>query len=197
MISISDMQLLGIDGVRSRIGELKEKLGASDPVAGFSQAVSGAMSGMGPLSGELKPFPIGPGGAATRPIEPDDALRSMIRDAALQNGVDENLFESLVAAESSFDPNARSRAGAMGLTQLMPSTAKSLGISDPFDPAQNLNGGAKYLASMLQRFGRADLALAAYNAGPGKVEEYGGIPPYKETQAYVDRIMKLYKEKSR
>lgn len=197
MISIGDMQLLGIDGVRSRIGELKEKLGASDPVAGFSQAVSGAMSGMGPLSGELKPFPIGPDGAATRPIEPDDALRSMIRDAALQNGVDENLFESLVAAESSFDPNARSRAGAMGLTQLMPSTAKSLGISDPFDPAQNLNGGAKYLASMLQRFGRADLALAAYNAGPGKVEEYGGIPPYKETQAYVDRIMKLYKEKSR
>ncbi|HVL39761.1 MAG TPA: lytic transglycosylase domain-containing protein, partial [Fimbriimonadaceae bacterium] len=106
------------------------------------------------------------------------------------------LLDALVAEESAYDPNARSRAGAMGLSQLMPGTARELGVADPFDPAQNLRGGAKYLAQMLQRFGDLRLALAAYNAGPGAVEKAGlAVPPYRETQEYVERVMKSYQEK--
>ncbi|MBL1153191.1 MAG: lytic transglycosylase domain-containing protein, partial [Armatimonadetes bacterium] len=105
------------------------------------------------------------------------------------------LLDSLVAAESGYDPAARSRAGALGLTQLMPSTATALGVAQPFDPEQNLSGGAKYLSQMLQKFGSLEKALAAYNAGPGAVERHGGIPPYAETQAYVRRVMSLYNAK--
>jgi soluble lytic murein transglycosylase-like protein len=95
-----------------------------------------------------------------------------------------------VSQESGFDPNARSGAGALGLTQLMPGTAASLGVSNPLDPAQSLQGGAKYLRQQLDRFGGDErLALAAYNAGPGAVARYGGVPPYSETQNYVNSVM--------
>jgi soluble lytic murein transglycosylase-like protein len=114
----------------------------------------------------------------------------MAVEAALRNGIDPGLFEALVEQESGFDPMARSRVGAMGLSQLMPDTARSLGVNNPFDPAENLDGGARYLSQMLDRFGDPKLALAAYNAGPGAVEKFGNqVPPYQETQKYVDRIM--------
>ena len=114
--------------------------------------------------------------------------RSLASQIAVEEGVDPDLFMRLVDAESSFDPNAKSSAGAIGLTQLMPGTANALGV-DPTDPVQNLRGGARYLKQQMDRFGDPSLALAAYNAGPGNVSKYGGIPPFKETQAYVDRIM--------
>jgi soluble lytic murein transglycosylase-like protein len=115
---------------------------------------------------------------------------ALISDAAQRNGVDPALLKGLIRQESNFNPNARSGAGAAGLTQLMPSTAAGLGVGDPTDPAQAIEGGARYLRQQLDRFGGdASKALAAYNAGPGAVERFGGVPPYEETQNYVRRVL--------
>jgi soluble lytic murein transglycosylase-like protein len=110
--------------------------------------------------------------------------------AAAKHGIDPALLRALVRQESGFDPAARSPAGATGLTQLMPGTAASLGVTDATDPAQALDGGARYLRQQLDRFGGDErLALAAYNAGPGAVARHGGVPPYAETQQYVERVL--------
>ncbi|MDN5568414.1 MAG: lytic transglycosylase domain-containing protein [Paracoccus sp. (in: a-proteobacteria)] len=106
------------------------------------------------------------------------------RAAAQRNGIPEDLFLRLVQQESGWNPNAKSHKGAMGLAQLMPGTAAKLGVNAS-DPVQNLNGGARYLRMMYNQFGNWNLALAAYNAGPGAVQKYGGIPPYRETRNYV------------
>lgn len=113
---------------------------------------------------------------------------SLAREAAAGEGIPEDLFLNLVQAESAFNPGATSKAGAHGLAQLMPGTAKQLGV-DINDPVQNVKGGARYLREQYDKFGDWSLALAAYNAGPGAVQKYGGIPPYKETQAYVKKIL--------
>lgn len=110
------------------------------------------------------------------------------RHAARSNGVPEDLFLRLVQQESNWNPVAKSHKGALGLAQLLPQTAQGLGV-DPLNPKENLHGGAKYLAQQYRTFGSWHLALAAYNAGPGAVLKYGGIPPYKETQNYVRKIM--------
>ena len=111
----------------------------------------------------------------------------MARDAARRHGVPEDLFLRLVQQESGWNPNARSHKGAMGLAQLMPQTARVLGV-DPKDPGQNLEGGARYLKQQFVKFKDWRLALAAYNAGPGAVEKHGGVPPYRETKNYVKII---------
>lgn len=111
----------------------------------------------------------------------------MARAAARKHGVPEDLFLRLVQQESNWNPAAKSHKGALGLAQLMPQTAKSLGV-DPTVPVENLEGGARYLARQFRKFGSWRLALAAYNAGPEAVERHGGVPPYKETQAYVSKI---------
>jgi soluble lytic murein transglycosylase-like protein len=112
-----------------------------------------------------------------------------ITAAAKRNGLDPALLAGLVKQESGFNANARSGAGAQGLTQLMPSTASGLGVHNPLDPAQSLEGGAKYLAQQLKAFdGDVARALAAYNAGPGAVQRFGGVPPYAETQNYVRAV---------
>ena len=109
-------------------------------------------------------------------------------------GVEENLIRAVMRQESCFNQTARSHVGASGLMQLMPGTADMMGVSDINDPRQNIRGGAKYLAQMLERFnGDKQLALAAYNAGPGAVEKHGGVPPYRETRDYVVKVMAEYK----
>lgn len=114
---------------------------------------------------------------------------ALISSAARHYGLPPSLLKAVAKAESGFSPGAVSDQGAMGLMQLMPGTARALGVSDPFDPAQNVFGGARYLSQQMERFGSVDLALAAYNAGPGAVRQYGGIPPFSETENFVDRVL--------
>lgn len=111
---------------------------------------------------------------------------------ARKYGIDPRLFRRVISAESGWNPTAGSPAGARGLTQLMPGTARGLGVHNILDPAQNLEGGAKYLSQQLKRFKSPKLALAAYNAGPGAVQKYGGVPPFSETRNYVTKILGGY-----
>jgi soluble lytic murein transglycosylase-like protein len=114
----------------------------------------------------------------------------LITAAAKKHGIDPALLAGLVKTESNFNPNAQSYAGAKGLTQLMDATARGLGVTNSFDPQQALDGGAKFLAGLLKQFkGDERLALAGYNAGPGAVQKFGGIPPYEETQRYVPKVL--------
>ena len=122
-----------------------------------------------------------------------EKIISSVEELSSQLGMDPALIKTMIAVESNFDPDAVSSAGAMGLMQLMPSTADYLGVQNPFDIYQNLKGGITYLKSLTDRFGDdLKLALAAYNSGPSKVEKYGDVPPIEETQNYVNKILASY-----
>ncbi len=200
------IQMRGPEGAMQRIRELQDQITnltgdvltgstpppSPEPIISSSPGRGSFASRLdGLIGGNLRPLdPMGAGMQRT-PIDRQSQILSMVRAAALKNGVDPAIFESLVKQESDFDPRCQSSAGAMGLAQLMPGTAKALGVTDPFDPAQNLDGGARYFAQMLKQFGDVKLALAAYNAGPGPVTRAGpGVPDIPETRAYVEKVMK-------
>ncbi len=132
------------------------------------------------------PTPAIDAGAA----DTSSAYAPLIEQSAARYGLDPAILSGLIQQESGFDPSAHSSAGALGLTQLMPSTAASLGVAEPLDPVQSIEGGARYLSQLLHQFaGNTADALAAYNAGPGAVQQYGGVPPYSETQQYVTKVL--------
>jgi soluble lytic murein transglycosylase-like protein len=133
-------------------------------------------------------FALARSGTASRPRLAASAIRGLIDDLARRHGVDVHLAHAVVRAESNYNPFAVSPKGAMGLMQLMPATAARYGVNDPFDPVQNLDAGLRHLRGLLARYDRSR-ALAAYNAGERAVDRYGGVPPYRETQAYVRRIL--------
>ena len=170
----------------ARVSELQALISPPAPPApaggqNFAAQLSSAQGAAG-LGAAAPVAPVAGGGSTQYDAE--------INAAASRHGIDPALLKGLIRQESNFDPNAGSPAGAQGLTQLMPGTAASLGVTNPHDPAQAIEGGAKYLKQQLDRFGGdVQKALAAYNAGPGAVERFGGVPPYAETQAYVRKVM--------
>lgn len=124
-----------------------------------------------------------------------EQIQSLVNDASTREGVSAALVNAVVMAESAGNPSAISTAGAQGLMQLMPGTSASCGISNPFDPEQNVDCGTRYLHGLLERYNNnVELAVAAYNAGPGAVDQYHGVPPYAETRAYVSRVLSAYRD---
>ena len=157
---------------------------SSDTTSADTQAASGAGS-----TGNTSAVSSGTTSSSSK-----TDLDAYFEEAARTYGVDVNLLKAIAHTESNFNPNATSSAGAMGVMQLMPSTAKSLGIKDAYNARDNIMGGAKVISQHLSRYnGDVSLALAAYNAGSGNVKKYGGIPPFTETQNYVKKVLAYYK----
>ena len=143
-----------------------------------------AVSAENPISTAMAPSMIAP-----------QQIEQLVNSNAATQGVDPALIKAIIANESGFNANATSNVGAQGLMQLMPGTANGLGVTNAYDPAQNVWGGTKYIKGLLDRFnGDTRLAVAAYNAGPGAVEKYDGVPPYAETQNYVQNVLASYEK---
>ena len=181
---------MSVDAVVARVAELQQLMGAppapaqtSTPSAFASQLATATAATSAPTATTASAGLMSVGASE---LPADVPFGAEITAAAKKHGIDPALLAGLVKQESGFNPNAGSPAGARGLTQLMPGTAAGLGVSNVLDPAQSLDGGAKYLRQQLDAFGGdVTRALAAYNAGPGAVQRYGGVPPYAETQNYV------------
>ena len=169
---------------RSAAADVRQYIERRQPATPFTGLGTAVRPATGDSSGPSAPSGHGLTG---------EQLDAIIDEAASRHGVDSNLVRAVIKVESNFNPRAVSRKGAMGLMQLMPSTARSLQITDPFDARENVDGGVRHLRQLLESFGGdVDKSVAAYNAGAGAVTRNGGIPPYAETQAYVRRVNQLY-----
>lgn len=163
---------------------------------GDGQMIEAPRPGLGVRIGPVYETPTAIGRIVQTPTSAAGAVADATPYAALfqqageRHGVEPRLLAAVARAESAFNPRAVSHAGAQGLMQLMPGTARGLGVADPFDPAQAVDGAARLLRDLHRQFGSTEFALAAYNAGPGAVQRYGGVPPYRETQNYVATIMR-------
>ncbi|HEX5923244.1 MAG TPA: lytic transglycosylase domain-containing protein [Baekduia sp.] len=194
---------MSVELIGARVAEIQQQIaaftgqGTAAPSTSFASQLASAQSGAGAtVPAAATPTTLGGGANATTATVPTTLgggaptqYDAQITAAATKYGIDPALLKGLIRQESNFNAGAHSGAGAQGLTQLMPGTASSLGV-DPSDPAQAIEGGAKYLKQQLDRFGGDPTkALAAYNAGPGAVAKYGGVPPYAETQNYVQKVL--------
>jgi soluble lytic murein transglycosylase-like protein len=184
---------MSVDSIGARIEAIQSQIlaltGSKPAAAGFDQALASATPGATGPTAVAASVPTAAAGGTLGGGAPS-AYDGEIQAAAQKYGLDPALLKALIRQESNFNPAAGSPAGAQGLTQLMPGTARSLGVTDPHDPTQAIDGGAKYLKQQLDAFGGdVEKALAAYNAGPGAVRKHGGIPPYAETQNYVKKVM--------
>jgi soluble lytic murein transglycosylase-like protein len=178
---------------RAAAGSFESALAEASAVAGTTP------DALGEASQVTAPSPTTSTLATTAATEPTTAtgpgngavpFQSLIEESCARYGVDPALLAGLIEQESHFDPTVGSAAGAQGLTELMPETAAGLGVTDPHDPAQSIDAGARLLSEKLAEFGgNTELALAAYNAGSGAVQQYNGIPPYPETQEYVQKVL--------
>jgi hypothetical protein len=202
----------GIFKMMERIDQITERFGPKIPKVEqggdfkteLQKNLSGGDAGSAPVTAKTEKPAEGDGDDLFAPgtfpnsnaLKPNEIkFDNLISEASEKYGIDSELLKAVIKAESNFNPGAVSPKGAMGLMQLMPGTAESLNVSNPFDPAQNIDGGARYLRAMMDKFG-GDIpkTLSAYNAGPRAVETYNGIPPYKETQGYVKRILGMLQQ---
>jgi soluble lytic murein transglycosylase-like protein len=184
---------VSVDAVLARVSELQQMITGAPPATAVSSTAfaSQLASATATTATPVAAASAVPGYMSTgaSDLPSDTPFGAEITAAARKHGIDPALLAGLVKQESGFDPNAGSPAGARGLTQLMPGTAAGLGVTNVLDPVQSLDGGAKYLRAQLDAFGGdVTRALAAYNAGPGAVQRYGGVPPYAETQNYVRAV---------
>ncbi|WP_303672580.1 lytic transglycosylase domain-containing protein [Vampirovibrio chlorellavorus] len=180
------MSLENLQSTLQRIADIESRIGTLLPTA--QPATPQGAPTFDEALGQALSETMGNQAAAPVPA----ALSGLIEVQAQANGLDGDLLKAIIKTESNFNPNAVSPVGAQGLMQLMPGTAAELGVSNSFDPVQNLAGGAKYLKTLLNKYHSVPQAVAAYNAGPGAVDKYNGIPPYKETTQYVQKVMQSY-----
>jgi hypothetical protein len=184
---------MSVSDALARVSAIQAQIAALTPAP--PPATTAAQSFGSVLDGQISTSANTPAAGATASLGMPSPYDSMITQAANEAGVPPALVKAVAKAESGFDPKATSGVGAQGLMQLMPGTARGLGVTDPYDPMQSLRGGAKYLRQMLDRFGGDyEKAIAAYNAGPGAVAKWGGVPPYAETRAYVPRVMGYFRD---
>lgn len=203
LVGISILQYFLLTGIRAEavVTNHAEKL-QREATRSFSQLVDLISDSRTGLRGSFSPQDVEPiaapsieikdGEVSTLVFADDQSLQAIIEHYSDYYQIDPLLVRLIIEQESAFDPLALSPTGAMGLMQLMPDTAWLLGVEDPFDPEQNIEAGVRYFAQQMDQFGTIEMALAAYNAGPGAVESWGGVPPYPETVDYVNSIMGRY-----
>jgi soluble lytic murein transglycosylase-like protein len=184
-----NMRNAQLSSIEKQKASVRRQVVGAVPQASISEPSSWFTTPWSPDAVPAAPVQVAMPAANCDPLPPAQ-IAPLIKDAAAREQLKEDLVRSVIERESAFRPCAVSSAGAQGLMQLMPATASELGVKDPFDPKQNIDAGTRYLKQMLDKYkGTMDLALAAYNAGPGRVDREGGVPPISETRAYILNIL--------